>query len=208
MPRFNLGLTLLCVGLALSPGLPTTPTSSVTQQQTMSEQLRTLLRNCLKASRSYLSAEGLPDAPKVRSLVAQLQGRFWEQLQPIENFFVFEIVPATLSKVPSAVVADAYCAGVAQLTADWWGMPGGTPSETGDRLLNLPDVRPCLVRLLDNTTPLSYLDGEANSLAKTHQWQVSDLAASFLLTLSQADYDADADISTRNHIKNQLRQGS
>jgi hypothetical protein len=177
-------------------------------QENMIDQLKASLQKSLKDSRTYFVVEGLPEAGNVRTLIEQTNEPFWEQLSPIENFFAFEIVPEAVDKAPSAQVAQAYCAAVAQLPSDWWGMPGDADTETAEHLLDQPGIQDCLVGLLENTQPLQYLDGEANTLSKMYQWQVSDLAAGFILALSNQEYETDVDPQSRQIVKQQLKDSA
>lgn len=174
-------------------------------QENMLDQLKSALNQCVKDSRIYFVVEGLPQTPTIRRLIPEIKEPFWEKLTPEQNFFALEIVPEIRSQVPALTVAEAYCAAVAKLPGDWWGLPGGEFTETANTLLTQPLTRNCLVKLLDNTTPLSYLDGEANTFTKLYQWQVSDLAAGFILALLDQEYDAYASVDERNRVKAELK---
>ena len=174
---------------------------------TMITKLRSLLKNCLKDSQAYVEAESLPAAAEVRKLIQDQEPHFLKKLTSTESFFVFELVPETRQTVPDQTVAEAYCNALKSLPADWWGLPGGTATENAQHLLSQPEITGCLVKLLDNTDQLRYVDGESNTLAKVHQWQVSDLAAGFLSSLSQQDFDADASVRDRAAVKQRLKRG-
>ncbi|ACK69226.1 hypothetical protein PCC7424_0770 [Gloeothece citriformis PCC 7424] len=208
----SVGITLGLGGFWLSNSQAILPNNythtTLLAQETMLKKLKSALDKCIKDSRSYFSLEGLKERETVKNIIQQIDDPFWEKLNPLENFFALEIVPEIKQKASPNTVAQAYCTALEQLPSDWWGLPGGTPSESGEHLLKIPNIQACLSQLLNNTNSLNYLDGEARTLTKVHQWQISDLAASFLLTLSDQEYSADASVEERNIIKKQLQNSN
>jgi hypothetical protein len=175
------------------------------QEDAMLERLRTAVAVCTRDARVYLSAEALPQASAIRSLARQLGPGELAQLEPLGRFFVYELIPPAAAAAPAGMVAQAYCAALQQLPAEWWGLPGGTISETGQQLLRRPGIRDCLLGLFDDSTPLRYLDGEARTWTSQQGWTVADLAAGFVATLQKESYDSFRPAAERADTRRLLR---
>ncbi|NCD71687.1 hypothetical protein [Mucilaginibacter agri] len=168
--------------------------------------LRRALQKCINDSRAHYSIEGLSESGKIREMVKQIDSPFWKELEPLENFFVFEISPAVREKAPAPVVVSAYCTALRELTTDWWGLPAGTPTQSSLNLMAQPEIQKGLAKLLTDKTSLHYVDGEARSYSEIYHFEVSDLAAGFLIKMSGGTYDAYGDVQEREKVKNQLKE--
>jgi hypothetical protein len=171
----------------------------------MLSELRQVLTDCIRDSRMYFSIDALKQKDKIQQLAAQLNAPFWAELSPLQNFFVFEIVPALKQKAETSTLAAAYCSAIRELTPDWWGLPGGTPTKTLQNVLKEKELDTCLITLLTDNTSLRYLDGEANTISDINKWTVSDLAAGILANEHRISFDADAPEAQRATIKQQLK---
>jgi len=161
---------------------PNDPTLARLKQQLATAQTQT---------DAHYAGDALPAAAEVTAIVEREQRPWWEQLTPGEAFLLFEISPSTAARAPADVVANAYCAGVAGVSAEWWGSPGAPRTEPSDRLVALgARVATCLGALFDDPRPLRYIDGEARTEADDNGWTVGDLAAGLVARITGATYDA------------------
>lgn len=97
-------------------------------------------------------------------------------------------------------VAEALATALREDTShNRWGLPGAFPGRLGKQLLSLPDgVVDALVPLLDDTLPLAIHGSEAATLSKAAGYRIADLAAYLLLLYRGEDWDAPADVATRD----------
>lgn len=168
--------------------------------------LREKLATAKMQSNQYLSGAALPVGGEVRALVEKDGRDWWKQLTPIESFFLFEISPTVAGKAPADVRANAFCAGVAEVSGEWWSIPGSKTSETVQHALaaKLP-IGPCLVKLFDSTTEPAYDDGESNIHAETYHWTVGDLAAGIVAVSLGETYESSVEPEKRAARRAELR---
>jgi hypothetical protein len=160
-------------------------------------RLRHHLTRARQQSVAY-GPESLPEREAVLSLMATEPRAWWEGLSPEESYLLFEISPDVAARAPVANRAQAYCAGLVGLSAEWWGMPNGADTATAQRMVGLGKaVAACLRDSLQLTTPLHYLDGEANAMAQSYGWSTGDLAAAIAAQILAVPYDATAATDVR-----------
>lgn len=201
---------LLCAALAACGG------SNKMQNQDMSNtatdgaklaQLNQALAEARKQSESYLSGEALPARAQITQLVDGDARPWWEQVAPVDAFLLFETSPQTASRAPADARAKAYCAGVENISAEWWGTPGAPATEVSQRAIALgAPVAKCLAALFDNDRRISYKDGETRGEAKHNGWTVADLAAGLAAKAVGASYDASAPAADRAAARAELRK--
>lgn len=174
-------------------------------------QLRTLLAKALEDAGSYLFGDAIPARKEIRALVTASSRAWWEQLTPIENFLLFEVVGLTLSRrAPPDVRIAAFCAGLAEpkVNEEWFGTPAYASNVAGQRLLGsgLP-VETCLVKLFDNTAFAGYAwaDSETSTDAGDLEWTRGDVAAGLVALRYNEPYDRRADPPTRAKRRRELR---
>src|SRR5262249_54547389 len=131
----------------------------MTNTQTPDPQLTRLtqvLAQARKQSESYLSGEALPARKDIVAIVDSDARPWWTSLTPEQTFLLFEASPTTAARAPIDVRTTAYCAGVENISAEWWGTPGAPQTELSQRVIALgkPAAR-CLVRLFDNERRVS-----------------------------------------------------
>jgi len=155
---------------------------------------------------AHYSGDALPVAGDVAAIVDREPRPWWQQLTPDETFLLFEISPRTAARAPADVAANAYCAGVAGVSAEWWGSPGAPRTEPSDRLVALgKPVAACLTKLFDDPRKLHYIDGEARSEAHDNGWTVGDLAAGLVARILGQSYDATQPVPERAKQRAALR---
>jgi hypothetical protein len=159
------------------------------------------LKQHLAQARQHSAAytpEAIPERDAVRAEVASETRPWWEALSPEENFLLFELIPELAEKAQPEIRARAYCAGLASISPEWWGLPSGPGTATAQRLVQLGKAAArCLRDSLQSTTPLRYLDGEANAMAQSYGWSVADLAAAIAAQILSESYDAMASSDAR-----------
>ena len=156
-------------------------------------------------SRRYFTIDALPARERLRQ-AAQAQELSLEGMTPLERFFVVAASPAAATKAGAQAVAQSYCAALKSLPADWWGLPGETDTAIGQTLLGLGrSTVPCLVELLGDAAPLSYLNGESNAMSQEFSYGVADLAAGFLARILHEPFDGRAGAEERRAAREQLR---
>jgi hypothetical protein len=160
-------------------------------------ELQQRLRAAVEGRRAHFSAAALPGSDAIRRLAESGPGRPWEGLEPLQQFLLFELSPAVAARAGDAA-APAYCAALAGLPGDWWGLPGSRETPAARRLAALGTAAAgCLAGLLDDETPLRFHSGEENTLARRYQLTVADQAAAFLAAALGHAYDWRADPATR-----------
>lgn len=160
-------------------------------------RLKQHLAQAQRDSAAY-TPEALPERDAVRAEVASETRRWWEALSPEENFLLFELIPELAYKAQPEIRAQAYCAGLAAISPEWWGLPTGPGTATAQRLVQLGKAAArCLRDSMQSTRSLHYLDGEANAMAQSYGWSVADLAAAIAAQILSETYDATAPSSAR-----------
>jgi hypothetical protein len=184
---------LLALALAACTASHTNQEHAVTNTATTDSlaRLKQQLATAQEQTEEHYSGNTLPAADAVTAIVDKEQRPWWEQLSAAEAFLLFEISPSTAARAPIDAKANAYCAGVASVSAEWWGLPGAPHTEPAARLLALgKPVAACLVKLFDDERVLKYIDGEARGERKHNAWTVADLAAGLVATIVGATYEA------------------
>ncbi len=174
-------------------------------------ELKSLMKKALVDSRSYYTIESLPERERIRSLAQTINKNikrpFWGILNQIEYFFLFAIAPESEEIVPWDISVQDYCFALKKLTGEWWGFPALPPTKILKMFDQEPHIAYCLVKLLDDTTPVKYSPSKTaiNIQAETWKWQVSDIAAWLILSKSDQEYDPYLSPSARQIIKQQLK---
>jgi len=154
-------------------------------------RLMQVLAEARKQSESYLSGPALPARKDIVAIVDADARPWWQSLSPEQTFLLFEVSPTTAGRAPAEVRAAGYCAGVENISAEWWGTPGAPQTEVSQRLIALgKSAAHCLVRLFDNERRVTYKDGETRVEAKQDPWTVADLAAGLAARAVGSSYDA------------------
>jgi hypothetical protein len=170
-------------------------------------QLKAALAEARKQSDSYLSGEALPARADVARLVDGDATPWWEQLAPVEAFLLFETSKETAARAPADARAQAYCAGVEAISAEWWGTPGAPQTEVAKRAIALgAPVAKCLGALFENDRRITYKDGETRGEAKQLGWTVADLAAGLAARIVGGSYEASAPAADRAAARAALKQ--
>ena len=160
---------------------------------TVSVELKRVLVSAREDSQRHYAIDSLPCAGELRRLIGEWRGplRPWDGLSGIDAFFVFGAAGELACVVDRGVVAASSCAALAELPADWWGLPGSSSTPAARDLIALGSpAESCLRGLLDDARPLSYDDdGESNTLAKRLGLTRADLAAELLGLIRHAPYD-------------------
>jgi predicted transcriptional regulator len=169
-------------------------------------RLKQALAEARKQSESYLSGEALPARKDIAAIVDAEARPWWEPLSPEEAFLLFEASPGTAARAPAEVRASAYCAGVAAVSAEWWGTPGYPQTEVSQRLIaqGAAGAR-CLAPLFEDQRRITYKDGETRLEAKQNEWTVADLAAGLAARALGEAYDAAAAPADRAAARAALR---
>lgn len=169
-------------------------------------RLTQALAEARKQSDAYLSGEALPARKDIAAIVDVDPRPWWQSLTADQAFLLFEASPQTAARAPADVRLSAYCAGVASISAEWWGTPDWPQTALSQRVIALgePAAR-CLVRLFDNERRISYKDGEARFEARQNQWTVADLAAALAARAIGEPYDASAPVADRAARRAALR---
>jgi hypothetical protein len=163
------------------------------------------LNNLSKESIRYFSIEalevnffpeGIPDFP--------FEDLDIESLSSLETFFLVDLKPKLKSRISEDRLQDAYCAALQHLPGDWWGKLGTLDSPVCKHLLEIPEIKNCLVKQLKNTKPFQHLEGEEATYSYLYHLQVSDLAALFLCRIYQLEYLILAEEEIRSARKNEL----
>jgi hypothetical protein len=174
-----------------------------TQQQI--DALKVLLQDAVVEANVAAAAINLSGCNRINSFAgsfsttAQQVTPWWEAFTPIENFFLFECTPRLAPRAPIEARASAYCAGVAEVNADWWGVPGSNVSQLTIRLLAIgKQVAPCLVAVFQSDDALRYSDtNEAVAIAKNKGWTRADLAAGLVALIFDKPYELGASPAER-----------
>jgi hypothetical protein len=193
-------VSLLAV-IAACTGPNTMQNQVMTNTSTPDPQLAHLaqvLAEARKQSDSYLSGEALPARKDIAAIVDADPRPWWQSLTPDQAFLLFEASPETAARAPVEARLAAYCAGVENISAEWWGPPSAPQTALSQRVIALgKPVAKCLVRLFDRDRRVGYLDGETRFEAKQNQWTVADLAASLAARAVGETYDASAPAAER-----------
>lgn len=170
------------------------------------QELEDALAQARQDSRSHFSIDTLPARQRLAAAAAAAP-RAWEQRPPLDRFFLFSVRPDAATQAGPQVVARAYGAALESLIADWWGLPGSARTDAASQFVALrAAAEPVLVDLLGRDAPLTYDDGESNTLARRLDLRVSDLAAGLLAAVRGERYDWRADAAARGRAREQLRQ--
>jgi hypothetical protein len=138
----------------------------------------------------YFTADAVPEGRAVRALVAQHPGEAWSSLSDEDRFLLYELSPESYASAPAEQRARAYCAGLEGVPFEWWGLPGALTTATAKHLISLGvAAAACLRPRLDATTPLRYLNGEANAMADDLGWVIGDLAADAVAQILGTTFD-------------------
>ena len=184
-------------------------TQEDTAQDTAQGKLREALRAIRAESQHYFSLAALPSRKQLQQAAEACNGDVWRQMTPLERFFVFGISSKIRAAAGPATVAEAYCAALRVMPADYWGMPGSLDTPQAHELLDLGRAaQPCLRAQLADSTPLVFKEGEANVLTEEFSWTISDLAASFLAAVSSVHFDARRTPAERQAMRQQLAHGT
>ena len=169
-------------------------------------RLAQVLAEARTQSNSYLSGDALPARKDIAAIVDAEARSWWESLTPEQAFLLFEASPKTAARSPVDVRTTAYCAGVENISAEWWGTPGAPQTELSQRVIavGMP-VAKCLAQLFRNERRLVYKDGETRLEAKQNEWVVADLAAGLAARAIGEAYDASAPATTRAARRAALR---
>ncbi|MBZ5711967.1 hypothetical protein [Nannocystis pusilla] len=198
--RVEMALLGLCLGF--------TTQACVSTSDGDTRAIKEAVQGMLAESRTYLEIDALPSKRKLDPFLSKPVPEE-ERFTPIELFFLVETNVLRRESVSAAGLQAAYCAAVRQMPPDWWSMPGSTNTGVARRLLTVPGVETCLTALLDDRTPLRYLDGESNTLAGDLDWQTGDLAAGLLGALRHDDsFDHGARLGERMNVRNRWRDGA
>jgi hypothetical protein len=159
---------------------------------TVSAELKRVLASARDQSQRHYSIETLPCFGELRRLVGEArEAPSLDGLSGVDAFFVLGAAGDRARGVDRGVVAAAACAALADLPADWWGLPGAASSPAAREMIELgAAAEPCLRGLLDDARPLSYDDdGESTTLAKQLGLTRADLAAGMLGAIRRAPYN-------------------
>jgi hypothetical protein len=170
------------------------------------QELDDALAQARQDSRSHFSIDTLPARKRLAAAAAAVP-RAWEQRPPLDQFFLFAVHPDAAVQAGRQRVASAYGAALESLIADWWGLPGSVRTDPASQFVALgADAEPVLLDLLGRDAPLTYDDGEANTLARHLGLQVADLAAGLLAAIRGQRYDWRADADARRGARELLKQ--
>lgn len=197
---------LLALIVACAPKLQNQDMTPMMNPDAQLTRLTQVLAEARKQSDSYLSGEALPARKDLAAIVDAEARPWWESLTPEQSFLLFEASPKTAARAPADVRTTAYCAGVENISAEWWGTPGAPQSELSQRViaLGMPAAK-CLAQLFGNERRIVYKDGETRLEAKQHEWTVADLAAGLAARVLGESYDASAPAAERAARRAALR---
>ncbi len=169
--------------------------------------LKANLQGMIQQSAHGATVHAIPLASRTRELASNREPSFLEHLTPEERFFLFELIPELSQLAGPLLPAEAYCAALPLVPADWWGTPGGADTEAGQHLVALGAAAlPCLAAYFDDPRRLVYHQGEANTQAKSFGWTIGDLAAGFAALILAESYDHRASSPEREVRRNELRR--
>ncbi|TVQ88089.1 MAG: hypothetical protein EA397_17430 [Deltaproteobacteria bacterium] len=185
------------------------PPSSEPDVTDPSPEASALRRAVTAARESHVRAEFLPDFGALTALIDDLEDEGLARLPALERFIALEVRPERARQLPQSTVVGAYAEALRTLPADWWGMHGALTSPAAKRLREMPGADPALLRLLDDTTAIHYLedDGEASTEAEDWSITVADLAAELLALRHDLAFDAwQPDPAVRTETRRALAQ--
>lgn len=199
-------LLALIAGCTGNPKKQSQDMTNTSNSDAQVARLKQVLAEARKQAESYLSGEALPARGDIAAIVDAEARPWWEPLSPEQAFLLFEASPGTAARAPAEVRANAYCAGVEHVSAEWWGTPEDPQTDVAKRVIAQGAAgAKCLARLFENPRRLAYKDGETRLEAKQHEWTVADLAAGLAARALGEAYDASAPASDRAARRAELR---
>jgi predicted transcriptional regulator len=202
----RLMLLVACTACSGTPQMQNQVMTNTAAPDAQLTRLTQMLAEARKQSESYLSGEALPARKDIVAIVDADARPWWQSLTPDQTFLLFEASPPTAARAPADVRVTAYCAGVENISAEWWGTPGAPQTELSRRVIALgKPVARCLARLFDSDRRIFYKDGETRVEAKQNQWTVADLAAGLAARAVGESYEASAAPAERAARRQALR---
>ena len=184
-----------------------TPSTSPNDSQNMPDDkvadIKPLLQKMIDESFHCYTIDCFEETPQLRKVLAE-EAPDWAHLSPLEAFFVFEAQPDLISKADPAIAANAYCAGIKELTSNWWGSPGTPDGDAAAHLLAIPGIEDCLRELLEDQSPLSYHGSEIATMNEMFAWTVADLAGGFIAAIREEAYPFRDDPEERTNYRKGL----
>jgi hypothetical protein len=174
------------------------------QDDETTRDLTAALAAVRRAAETRFSLAGIPEAARVRDLVARAPDS-WKALAPEDAFFLFEIDRAAAARAEPRRLAEAYCAGLGATAPEWWGIPGSTDTAAAAHLVALGRAAlPCLITRFDDARPLPYHRSEAATASAELAWTVADLAAGLAAAIAGIGYEHRAAPSERAARRREL----
>ena len=168
--------------------------------------MKDILDKMLQDARRYLVPEGLPGREQLLAALPEDATSLWQELTPIQAFFVLESAPTYLEQAPPDVARAAYCAALGSLPGEWFTPYSSLVTATSRRMIGIDGIDGCLLAQLDNDTLVAFGDSEPHAEASLARYQVADLAALFLCARHGLAYDIRAPLETRVARRDELRQ--
>ncbi|MCB9235289.1 MAG: hypothetical protein H6581_26780 [Bacteroidia bacterium] len=200
------GLSLLLAILLLSASCKGNSGGSAAHSPSSNpKDLKQILDQMLLDAEAYSMPEGLPGrADLLKALAASPQG-YWQDLTPMQLFFVLETDPGQGKVIAPEMQREAYMTAISTLPMEWWGEWSYDESETRNRLLALPGIEARLIESLTDERRVRMGDSESATLAKMYQYQAGDVAAALLHVMHKMEpYNFNQEVGERIKYRRDL----